>query len=64
LRRDARFRTSIYRRDGGGQAVPGKHFILNAFNANADTALGIMIEASEVAMQHLASELNLNVRRT
>ncbi|MGZ5000620.1 MAG: HK97-gp10 family putative phage morphogenesis protein [Methylomonas sp.] len=45
----------------GGQAVEGRHFVLNTFNATAPTALAIMVEASEVAAKHLAQELNLNV---
>jgi HK97 gp10 family phage protein len=60
LRRDRRFSTSIYRRSGGGTTVLGQHFILNTFNESAPTALTIMVEASEVAMQHLAQELNLS----
>lgn len=60
LRRDRRFVTSTYRRTGGGTSITGQHFILNTFNTTAPTALEIMIEASEVAMRHLAQELNLN----
>ena len=74
LRRDYRLSTHTeqvgnvtrrfgYRMAGTGKDIPGKKFLHNTFNANAPTALAIMIEASEVAMQHLATELNLNVRR-
>jgi len=59
LRKDRRFKTATYRRAGAGQDIPGQHFILNTFLATAPTALEIMIEASEVAMKHLAQELNL-----
>jgi len=61
INRDRRFRTATYRRRGGGTQVPGKHFVLNTFNATAPAALAIMVEASEVATRHLARELNLHV---
>ncbi|UOA08324.1 HK97-gp10 family putative phage morphogenesis protein [Methylobacter sp. S3L5C] len=61
LRRDRRFVNATYRRPGAGRNIPGKHFILSTFNATSPTALAIMVEASEVAMRHLAHELNLNI---
>lgn len=61
---DRRFRERTYRQRGGGTDIAGKHFILDSFRANAPAALDLMIEASEIALYHLGTELNLNTRRT
>jgi len=45
----------------GNTTVAGKHFVVATFNATAPTALAIMVNASEVAMRHLARELNLRI---
>ena len=43
----------------GGRPVAGRHFVLNTFNATKEHAADIIINASELALARVASDLNL-----
>lgn len=43
----------------GGKAVPGQHFVLNTFNSTKDDAARLIVQASEIAAERIAKELNL-----
>ncbi len=48
-----------YHKRGGGVAIPGKHFLRDTFNATKQAALETIIDASEIAANRIAKELNL-----
>jgi HK97 gp10 family phage protein len=59
-RQGGRSRAGIRYRTGG-QAVPGRHFVRNTFNATKDQATRMIVENSETAILELARELGFGV---
>ena len=43
----------------GGVRIEGKHFVLDTFNATKNAALETILQASELAANRIAKELNL-----